>query len=626
MLGSDERIVLGLEFGILGPLRITRDGEELPIAGEKLRGLLAILLLEAGHPVSVERLVDELWEDAPPATARQSLYVHVARLRRSLAADGSDDSPLTTSPHGYMLQPEQDRVDATRFRRLVADAREARRAGHVEGAADGYRAALSLWRGAALEDVPLRSLDAARSELEELRLAALEERIDADLSLGRAHELVAELEELVTRHPLREGFRAQLMTALYATGRQADALEAYQGARRDLDELGLVPGPQLRDLEQAILRQDERLVTGAPPAAGAPSPAPRPRTARRWQAGVALVIAGALIAGGIAFLVRDKSSSAVPSAPASERASLQVRPDSLVEIDPATNRVVSVARVGKDPDGIAFTRDAAWVVTRDRTVDRVDLGTRQVRAIGGIPVARAVAGTLADDVWVSSFEAPWVTLVARHGRLVGDDDVAVAAAPPRVRLPGSAEALTVGGGFLWVTSPQDSGGRNTVSRIDLRTRRLVSTVRVGRLPLYAAFGYGSLWVSNYKGNSVSVVRPGSERPETVTLPDSPLGIAAGAGGIWVVTFWNAELVRIDPETRRIRARIPIGRGPLDVAVGGGAVWTTDRDSQTITKVDPATDKVVATIQLPVAPWGIRFARGRLWVTTQRCGSPVTPCG
>ena len=137
---------------------------------------------------------------------------------------------------------------------------------------------------------------------------------------------------------------------------------------------------------------------------------------------------------------------------------------------------------------------------------------------------------------------------------------------------------------------------------------------------------GSLWVSNYKGNSVSVVRPGSERPETVPVPDGPLGIAAGEGGIWVVTFWNAEMVRIDPETRRVRARIPIGDGPLDVTVGGGAVWTTDRDSQMITKVDPATDKVVATIHLPVAPYGIRFARGRLWVTTQRCGSPVTPCG
>ena len=150
------------------------------------------------------------------------------------------------------------------------------------------------------------------------------------------------------------------------------------------------------------------------------------------------MIAGALIAGGIAFLVRDKSSSAVPSAPASERASLHVRPDSLVEIDPATNRVVWVAHVGKGPDGIAFTRDAAWVVTSDRTVDRVDLRTRQVRAIGGIPVARAVAATLGDDVWVSSFEAPWVTLVARHGRVVGDDDrhrrrAAAARAPSRQR-------------------------------------------------------------------------------------------------------------------------------------------------------------------------------------------------
>lgn len=299
-------------------------------------------------------------------------------------------------------------------------------------------------------------------------------------------------------------------------------------------------------------------------------------------------------------------------------------PNNLVEIDPTTNRVTSAIRLGKDPASIAFTRDAAWVTTGDRTVDRVDLRTRRVRALGGVPVALAVAATLNGDVWVSSFEEPFVTLLARSGRVIGGGR-ADAAAPPRVRVPGSAESLAVGGGYLWVTSPQDSGGRNTVSRIDLRTQRLVSSAAVGTLPLFVAFGYGSAWVSNYRGDSLSVVRPGSERAETVGVSGGPLGVAAGAGGIWVVAFWQRELVRVDPETRRVLARIRVGKGPLAVAVGGGAVWVTNRDSRTISRIDPATNTVVATIRLPVAPFGIQFARGRLWATTQRCGSPITDC-
>jgi virginiamycin B lyase len=145
------------------------------------------------------------------------------------------------------------------------------------------------------------------------------------------------------------------------------------------------------------------------------------------------------------------------------------------------------------------------------------------------------------------------------------------------------------------------------------------------LPLYVAFGYGSAWISNYRGDSVSVVRPGSERPESIAVEGGPLGIAAGAGAIWVVTFWSRELVRIDPETRRVLRRIPVGSGPLDVAVGGGAVWVTNRDDKTISRIDPATNEVSGTISLPAAPQGVRVAHGRVWVTTQRCGSPIVPC-
>ena len=228
------------------------------------------------------------------------------------------------------------------------------------------------------------------------------------------------------------------------------------------------------------------------------------------------------------------------------------------------------------------------------------------------------------DVWLSSFEEPVVTQIARAGRIVQDVHT-TASAPVQVRLPGSAEGLAVGGGYLWVTSPSDSGGRDSVFRVDLRTRRVVASTPVGTLPLFVGFGYGSAWVSNYRGNSVSVVRPGSAGAETVGLEGGPLGIAAGAGGVWVVSFGTRTLSRIDPETRRVVARVPVGAGPLAVAAGAGAVWVTNRDDRTVSRIDPRTDRVSGTIRLAASPWGIRVAHGRVWVTAQRCGSPAVGC-
>ena len=602
----------GTHFYVLGPLAVVVRGEERAVAGEKLQALLARLLLECNRPVAIERLVDDLWGDDPPATARQSLHAHVTRLRRLLGAE--EGGPvLGNDGRGYILWVEADQVDAERFRKLVATARHERREERLTEARDGYRTALALWRGPVLEGVPLAAADAERAELEELKLAALEERIEIDLELGDAAKVVPELRQLVQRDPLRERAWAQLMMALYATGRQADALAAYQDARRALGEIGLEPGPRLRELEQAILNQDGSLATMP-----LRSDSARRHTSRGALAAL-VALAGIVVVVAVVVLARnDPPQAAAPTAPL-------VRPNSLVEIDPGTNRVVSSTQVGRGPDRIAATNDALWIANvEDRTVARVSKDTKEVRIVGGAPVARDLASALNGDVWLSSFEEPLVTMIAREGRVV-EGAQALAAAPMRVRLPGSAEALAVGGGYLWVTSPSDSGGRDTVFQIDLKSRRLVSSLPVGTLPLYAAFGYGSAWISNYRGDSVSVVRPGSQQPETIAMQRGPLGIATGEGAIWVVTYWSRELVRIDPETRRVTGRIPVGAGPLDVAVGAGSVWVTNRDDKTITRIDPATNKVLQKIRLAAAPYGVRVAQGRVWVTTQRCGSPVVDC-
>ena len=257
-----------MEFGILGPLEATEDGRPLALGGTKQRSLLAMLLLHANEAVSRERLIDALWEGQPPESAATALQVYVSQLRKVLdpgATRGGQELLVTRAP-GYALQVEAEQFDLRRFERLLSEGRAALARGKAETARTALAEALGLWRGAALADletVPFAQREAPR--LEELRLAALEERVEADLALGRHADLVTELEPLTAAHPLRERLRGQLMLALYRAGRQADALAAYQEGRRALvDELGLEPGDALQQLERAILNHDPALAAAPP--------------------------------------------------------------------------------------------------------------------------------------------------------------------------------------------------------------------------------------------------------------------------------------------------------------------------------------------------------------------------
>jgi predicted ATPase/DNA-binding SARP family transcriptional activator len=254
-----------MEFRVLGSLEVHDDAGVVTLTGAKPRALLAVLLLHANEPVSADRLAIALWGDDAPAGAAKTIQVHVSRLRRALGQPGL----LATTAGGYRLRVLPGELDADRFEQLAAEGRRALRDGAPERAARALREALSLWRGPALADVAFEAF--ARAEIERLteeRLAALEARVEADLALGRHAELAGELSQLVAEHPLRERLHGQLMLALYRSGRQADALEAYRGARRVLvDELGIEPSPELRELEEAILRHDT--------AVQAPAPSPR---------------------------------------------------------------------------------------------------------------------------------------------------------------------------------------------------------------------------------------------------------------------------------------------------------------------------------------------------------------
>jgi DNA-binding SARP family transcriptional activator len=257
-----------LEFRILGPLELWDGSGEVALSGPKLRALLAVLLLHPNEVVPADRLIEDVWGEDSPDGAAAALRVNVSRLRKALPPD-----VLTTRAPGYLMRVESDELDLQRFERLVDEGRDLRGRGLVAEASERLREALSLWRGPALAEFGYESFaQAAIGRLEEIRLAALELRIDADLALGRHHELVGELEALVAEHPLRERLRRSLMTALYRSGRQAEALEAYHAARRVfVHELGIDPSPALQELERAILRHDPALDVEVP---ATPAPAP----------------------------------------------------------------------------------------------------------------------------------------------------------------------------------------------------------------------------------------------------------------------------------------------------------------------------------------------------------------
>ena len=268
-----------MEFRLLGPLAVLDDqGNDVPILGIRLRRLLAALVMNAGTAVSVDRLAAAMWEDEPPANAGNALQSQVSKLRRLLTVDGAS-APLTTitaTASGYRIDIQPEQVDVVRFERHVGAARAAISDGRLDEASAEFSAGLSLWRGEAFADFVYDDFArAVRANLEQTRLAALEERIDADLASNRHAELVAELETLVIENPFRERMWGQLMVALYRSSRQAEALQAFQRARETLrDELGIDPGAELTELERRILDQDRTLLgipAAAPVAASAPN-------------------------------------------------------------------------------------------------------------------------------------------------------------------------------------------------------------------------------------------------------------------------------------------------------------------------------------------------------------------
>jgi YVTN family beta-propeller protein len=603
-----------VHFRVLGPVEVVADGRTLGLGGRRQRALLAALLLHANEVVSSERLIELVWGDAPPVTVTTALHGYVSGLRRLLepgrAADAPPEVLLTRAP-GYLLRVENDDVDLHRFERLAREARDALARGEAEPALVLLQDALALWRGTPLDDLPPGPFaEAERQRLEELRLAAAEDRIDAELALGRHAHVVGEITALVARHALRERLRAQLMLALYRSGRQGEALAAYQDARRTLlDELGIEPTPELQRLERAILNQDPALAAPTPtapppelrpPAPGVPEPPPRRR--RRALAGAAL--AGVLAAAGsILFFALGRGSD--------RGSSFTARGNTIVEIDPGANRVVGSIPVGARPDAVVAAAGSLWVANLDdATVSRVDDQAGAVERT--IATGRAATGLAATPggVW---FVAAGQDGRARVGlidarfqqvtRTLDVDDVALARAPAGV---------ASGAGSLWIVP----GGVGMLARVDPTTKRAVRIDTRSCCASAVAFGAGAAWIADSYVDTVTRVDPENVARVTIPVGHGPSAIAVDAGGVWVAIEREGVVIRIDPATNAVTDRIRVGRSPTGIALGAGSVWVANSRDGTVSRIDPRTGKPVATIAVGEAPRGIVFSGSKLWVTVQ----------
>jgi YVTN family beta-propeller protein len=565
-----------MEFRILGPLEVWEGGRELELGAGRQRALLALLLLHANEVVSAERLIDELWGEQPPPSASKVVQGYVSQLRRVLPA-----ATIDTRAPGYLLRART--TDAAEFEELLALAGEQR----APDAARTLRAALELWRGppfAGLEYETWAQTEIAR--LEQLRLVALEARIEADLRSGADPGLVAELEALVAEHPLRERLRAQLMLSLYRAGRQADALQVYADARRKLvDELGIEPSQELQGMQRRVLAQDSELDVPAGPLAAAARRAPWLVLAGGVLLAAAATAAGLLLAGG--------------------GGSTTVAPNSVGVIDPSSNRVVRQIRVGDTPTSVAVGARAVWVLNANEgTLSRIDPAAMTVvKSIGAgqAPIALAVG---AGAVWVAD---------ASHTLLRIDPDTYLATAR---RIPRATGAPARAGAFLpsWVASDGAAvwaTNDSSVSRIEPAPQIAVSAGSPGCCGALA-ISAGSVWVTDEAGLLRLDARTGA-RQAHVDLPFAPADVAVGARSVWATDQDRSAVWRIDPRSNTVDGTISVGDHPAGVAVGAGSVWVASGDG-TVSRIDPAANRVARTIHVGGTPNDVVVGAGAAWVS------------
>jgi DNA-binding SARP family transcriptional activator/ABC-type branched-subunit amino acid transport system substrate-binding protein len=586
-----------LDFRVLGPLEALDGERPLALGGARQRSVLVLLLLRRGQTVSSDRLIDELWGESPPADASTALQQHVSRLRKAL----EPHAVLVTRAPGYALEIAPDQLDLERFRALALQGQRELDDGAPDKAAATLRRALGLWRGEPLSDLANETfaVTAAR-ELEDERLAALETRIDADLACGRHAELVGELTALVRVHPLRERLRAQLMLALYRSGRQSDALEAYSDARQTLvAELGLEPGPELQAIQQGILTHDTSVRAPLQPAL---------RRRRRWLALAATAAASALLATFVVALVLRAAEPAASTSP--------IGGGALLALDSRSGSIERRLPAGRTPSAVAVGGGAIWIVDADaRTVLRVVSSSRVVEtlATGATPTDIAYG---AGSVWVANgrplpnaqFIGPVATAVAQL-----DPTTRTERATFRLRRARGAVSnlvdnhLAVSSRVVWAVAPDFS-----VVRVDPVTGKMRTT---RALPAAAvATGRAGVWVLGVDGSVARLDERTGRVVRRVAIPTASAGsIAVGDDSAWVTAAAEGKLWRIRAGRSDAVGAIDLSPGVGDLAVVDSGVWVTNPIEGSVSQVDPETARLVRSIDLEGIPRSIAVDGETLWI-------------
>ncbi len=619
-----------MQVELLGPLVVRRGDTEVTIAAAKQRALLTLLALHRNEVVPTDRLVDELWGGGPPATAIKIVQGYVSQLRKFACGDA-----LETHPRGYLLRLGQDELDTARLDRLVIAGCKASAAGDPATASSILTEALALWRGPPLAEFRFDRVAAIEiSRLEELRLLAIETRLEADLALGRHEEIVPDLQAIVQEHPLRENLRRLLMLALYRAGRQAEALAAYQDARKALvDELGVDPGEDLRELEAAILVHDPALALPRPSPSGiqpprapsppkaaeasrsgprrtaahpappkssgkviqaAPDPAPPgprrfPRRRSAVRAGAAVIV---LAAGTLAAVAWSDRPTAAQLGAA----------NSAVEV--GTNGGVRVSvPLGQPPSGVVATASSVWIAEpQSSTVVRLDAKTRRRTATIPVGTSPGALTMYAGELWVAD---------SSNGE-VQEVSTATNTAIRTVAVGHGPSALAGGLGYLWVANQSDG----TITRIDPSRRGAARTIAVGSEPDGVAVGDNAVWVSNEFDNTVTRIDPSSLATRTIPVGVGPVGIAVSRTAVWVADNLDLTVARIDLLHGDSVTKVRTGDSPTAVVEFDGSMWASNAGDATISRLDEASGRVTKTYAFGSSPTGLSVAGSALWVSSK----------
>jgi peptide/nickel transport system substrate-binding protein len=573
---------------LLGPIEVTLDGRSVEVGAAKQRAVLAMLALRPNAVVGVDELVDGLWGEEPPASALKLIQHYVSQLRKRLAGG---DAEIVTHARGYELRVRPDAVDVANFERLADVAVR----GDDNGAA--ARAALKLWRGNPLMDVINEPFAAAElRRLEDLWLSVTEQAIADDLDAGRHDGVIARLDGLVTRQPLRERLHALRMRALYASGRQAEALEAFRRARAILvDEVGVEPGPELQRLHEAMLRQDPELAPAQrrrrPPAPQRRRRPPPPR--RRLPRALVVAAAAAVLAGGIAFAMSRVTAPDHLDG---------IDENAVGRIDLGSADIVGQYVVGREPRALASGAGSVWVAdAQDETVSRLEPSRNRIVTIpvGSDPVALAFG---AGALWVAE----------RGDRTVAQVSPASNKVVRRIEIANGPSAIAVGFGSVWVTSAVDQ----TVSRVPIGGPEVSRRIHLGVPASAIAAGARAVWITSEESGTLFRIEPRTGTvARAIRVGNRPVAVAAGESGVWVVNRQDATVWRVDPATNSVTDTIAVARDPGPIAISGADVWVA-AGNESLSRIDARTRRITRTVELGSPATALALDGASVWTATQ----------